>query len=536
MSVIKTSAEIRGDSNVNALVSKYFKSDVVKDIIRRQPLYDLIEPLSTDAIFKLVTAGAVATKYVVRFYSPEGKDVYDNYSKEEFKKYIDLIIVNKSFAKAFLVDLYMAQQDVMSDIMSKRKVVDMSEFAAELRNLKDSLPSERDDMKEFTTKLGELGAKLDSLSVKAEPGITPEVEASIGRSEEPKYVKLDSQLPLLKGTLEEDIDDWFFTIENYSKTRNIKDERKLLVFTPLFRGNALQIVKSMAREDNSSWAEFQRRMRQMHNPFSRQRQLRQKLRDCKLRNNFDEFIHNFRSIVNQIEGLPEKEIVFIFLDALTPKLRSEVLAKGSDTFEDAIRVASAFEDCYQEPTSSNYVRKVNYSKQFMQRNTGWDDQRKNEPSRNHQNKICYRCRKEGHIARDCYDKEPKQVNTVIEEERLERIFTCQTGSDSLIGTFGLVNENATTFCFDSGATSSVLSTNTANKIGIKILPSRTKVVLADNSTKYVVGKTERLTVDIQGRSCELSFLVMDHEDYDAILGLDWFTQTGAGIYPSEKNS
>jgi len=85
MSVIKTSAEIRGDSNVNALVSKYFKSDVVKDIIRRQPLYDLIEPLSTDAIFKLVTAGAVATKYVVRFYSPEGKDVYDNYSKEEFK-------------------------------------------------------------------------------------------------------------------------------------------------------------------------------------------------------------------------------------------------------------------------------------------------------------------------------------------------------------------------------------------------------------------------------------------------------------------
>jgi hypothetical protein len=69
------------------------------------------------------------------------------------------------------------------------------------------------------------------------------VEASIGRSEEPKYVKLDSQLPLLKGTLEEDIDDWFFTIGNYSKTRNIKDERKLLVF----RGNALQIVKSMAR-------------------------------------------------------------------------------------------------------------------------------------------------------------------------------------------------------------------------------------------------------------------------------------------------
>ena len=386
MSVIKTSAEIRGDSNVNALVSKYFKSDVVKDIIRRQPLYDLIEPLSTDAIFKLVTAGAVATKYVVRFYSPEGKDVYDNYSKEEFKKYIDLIIVNKSFAKAFLVDLYMARQDVMSDIMSKRKVVDMSEFAAELRNLKDSLPSERDDMKKFSTKLGELGAKLDSLSVKAEPGITPEVEASIGRSEEPKYVKLDSQLPLLKGTLEEDIDDWFFTIENYSKTRNIKDERKLLVFTPLFRGNALQIVKSMAREDNSSWAEFQRRMRQMHNPFSRQRQLRQKLRDCKLRNNFDEFIHNFRSIVNQIEGLPEKEIVFIFLDALTPKLRSEVLAKGSDTFEDAIRVASAFEDCYQEPTSSNYVRKV---KQFMQKNTGWDDQRKHEQSRNHQNKICY---------------------------------------------------------------------------------------------------------------------------------------------------
>ena len=35
-------------------------------------------------------------------------------------------------------------------------------------------------------------------------------------------------------------------------------------------------------------------------------------------------------------------------------------------------------------------------------------------------------------------------------------------------------------------------------------------------------------------SCKLELIVMNHGDHDALLGLDWFEKTGAGLFPAEK--
>ncbi|RNA12566.1 hypothetical protein BpHYR1_015521, partial [Brachionus plicatilis] len=56
-----------------------------------------------------------------------------------------------------------------------------------------------------------------------------------------------------------------------------------------------------------------------------------------------------------------------------------------------------------------------------------------------------------------------------------------------------------------------------------IFPSSSKIKTADNTISMVVGKTEKIKLDIQ-----------DHEDNDGLLGLDWFMQTGASLNPSQK--
>jgi hypothetical protein len=60
------------------------------------------------------------------------------------------------------------------------------------------------------------------------------------------------------------------------------------------------------------------------------------------------------------------------------------------------------------------------------------------------------------------------------------------------------------------------------------------VKTADNTVSEVIGVTELMTVEIQGHICKLRYLVMDHEDQEVLLGLDWFIATGAALFPSER--
>ena len=66
--------------------------------------------------------------------------------------------------------------------------------------------------------------------------------------------------------------------------------------------------------------------------------------------------------------------------------------------------------------------------------------------------------------------------------------------------------------------------------------------MANKNVSKVVGVNELLSVEVEGHACQISFIIMDHEDHDALLGLDWFNETGACLclatktlaFPSEK--
>ena len=40
-------------------------------------------------------------------------------------------------------------------------------------------------------------------------------------------------------------------------------------------------------------------------------------------------------------------------------------------------------------------------------------------------------------------------------------------------------------------------------------------------------------MNVHGHVCQLQLLVTEHEDHDVLLGLNWFRETGAGIFPLE---
>ncbi|CAF0980328.1 unnamed protein product [Brachionus calyciflorus] len=224
-------------------------------------------------------------------------------------------------------------------------------------------------------------------------------------------------------------------------------------------------------------------------------------------------------------------------EALTPRVRAELESKNVETLNEALRLARVYNKGLgniASPLIVNYAR---------QRTEKWYPKTGNSPrykngydngdNANHQAEtrdkglICFRCKKPGHRIAQCRvkssygkinGKTTKRANLVEEckrsdsdsESKTEYVYTFDSGR--LLYVSGYVNEHRIKFVVDSGCTTSVISSRFVKKT--------------------VDGKTESLRVDIEGNVCELDFLVIDHEDNDGLLGLDWFMRTGASLIPS----
>ncbi len=66
------------------------------------------------------------------------------------------------------------------------------------------------------------------------------------------------------------------------------------------------------------------------------------------------------------------------------------------------------------------------------------------------------------------------------------------------------------------------------------MPSQTQIRSANNSVNTVVGITPPLTINVKNHVCNLQLLIMDLEQYDVLLGFNWFQATKAGLYPAQK--
>jgi predicted aspartyl protease len=163
------------------------------------------------------------------------------------------------------------------------------------------------------------------------------------------------------------------------------------------------------------------------------------------------------------------------------------------------------------------------------------------------NKIkCYKCDKIGHIAKNCNVKivsyvvpEGSDQTTSDLDHNNIPVFICQAlregRHETLLTVNGHLNGNKVSFAIDSGATMSILSYKTAEKLGIEAKESNFKIKMANSIITNAIGITDELEINIQGHYCRLQFLVINHEDNDALLGLDWLVMTEASINPSERS-
>ncbi|CAF0967703.1 unnamed protein product [Brachionus calyciflorus] len=225
-----------------------------------------------------------------------------------------------------------------------------------------------------------------------------------------------------------------------------------------------------------------------------QRHLRSELKNFKISLNFEHDVMKFLAIVIKIENMPEFELVWFFLEALNPGVRAELESKIEETLNEAIRLARVYTrglGSFALPTVVNYTRQrtdKRYPKNgnLPRYKSVHGNMNKNQPK--------------------VRDKEFK--NGDLDKCKMEYVYTCNSSNLLCVSGF---------------------------KYCLNLNDSRIKIKTANNSISKVDRKTDSLKVDIDGHVCDLEFLLIDHEDNDGLLGLDWFMRTGASLHPKMKN-
>ena len=148
------------------------------------------------------------TSYSVRFYSKTNEPVYVKLRREEFQEYLD-----KAFkaGKYFLADLSEWQQESLIKMVDENPY-DTSRLENMIADMTKVLPADssedvKNKLEELVTEMGKLSDKIKTSDDETSLKLGPMLERN-------KTYKLDSQLPILKGTQDDNIEDWFFTVEN----------------------------------------------------------------------------------------------------------------------------------------------------------------------------------------------------------------------------------------------------------------------------------------------------------------------------------
>ena len=97
-----------------------------------------------------------------------------------------------------------------------------------------------------------------------------------------------------------------------------------------------------------------------------------------------------------------------------------------------------------------------------------------------------------------------------------------------------INDERVGVVFDTAAECSLISKDSANKLGLNILKSSTKIDDSNGGSSSVVGTVGEQTIELEGTSAKVELTVTNIKNVDILLGLDWFAQIKVIIVPASR--
>ncbi|RNA43189.1 transposon Ty3-I Gag-Pol poly [Brachionus plicatilis] len=361
-------------------------------------------------------------------------------------------------------------------------------------------------------------------------------------------------VPIFKGNKKEDLDNWFFKVEQSFENDGIGRDLWLKYANFYLDESALHNYRNIIEEfPQTDWDEFDKKSR-----------LRDQITNIKQTSNFDDYLNRFRNIAGQLNEISQEFKMQCFINGLQPKTKTYVKLQNPKTFEDAIDMT----------TRSEEVLGYNNQKVMMSAKTHNRDK----------SLVCRNCKKVGHIAKECrskkngsksndnktptgnykqhasnnynrhgtensrngkkYQKKSFMVEVKKDDPDLQNIISKYETKAYMLryeqsDFFGAkhvklldvpanVDNNSVTGILDTGSTTSVISKDLVDRLGIKYEKPEYSIIMASGRKELPIGLTKPIKLTIFGKTAYVRCPKTNLQD-NILVGLDWFNETGVII-------
>ena len=381
-------------------------------------------------------------------------------------------------------------------------------------------------------------------------------------------------LPKYSGDPNEDIEEWFYSLERYFEKAETPDD-ELVDFAEDFLTGSAKVAFRSLNAQHLNWKSFKTVFLEWFQPADYQAILRNKLIKLQQTNKIQDYIHEFDSITNNIKNMAEEDKITYFIRGLKPLTAGFVKQSKCKTLMDAKKEALSADNNFggylqSRPNNqqNNFKNNAfNYNRQTTQvsnshnqrndcnknnnnsnnsnnNNNNSSNNNKNNNNKTNNNNKCFKCGNTYHPGLKCSEAKAKKAETInlarlsSQKESNDKAKTNnktnnQSASDShkiynsitlnmrqkLLKVQAQINRVELDCVLDTGATKSVISEEIVNKYNIPIKKANTNITLA-NGEQVQAQTTELLPVIIKGRYCELSFVILPNRNINVLIGLD----------------
>ena len=261
----------------------------------------------------------------------------------------------------------------------------------EIEDFKTKVASANETILELERKIGQ---QVESASTLYGHTTLESVNTTSSTSSFKGAYKLDAKTPVFHSRIDEDVDKWLIRIEASLTFANVPQSLWITATYNYVEGIALEMVIA-AKKDNQTWDSFKERMIETFRPVNKKYDLRARLLKLKDVDNFDKYLHDFRTLENQIplEELSKIDRFTCFMSGLRSKTRGEILRLGVKTLEEAIKTANQLNaERNQDKGLSGQLNYLKVQKKGFKKPIGSSDR---------SNIVCHRCNRKGHMKKDC---------------------------------------------------------------------------------------------------------------------------------------
>ncbi|KAE8705397.1 cytochrome P450 78A7-like [Hibiscus syriacus] len=300
----------------------------------------------------------------------------------------------------------------------------------------------------------------------------------------------------------------------------------------------------------ATWGEFQAEFKEQFYPEYVEDEARSKLRRLKQEGSLREHVRKFVEVSLQVPSLSEEDGFFTFMDGLKPWAKNELRRRGVKDLSTALTTAESVIELGVKSVDSKPKPKFRGSSGDRDRasRSDRDSSGSGRPSNSkHLDKKdkpviqCYNCKGQGHLARDCPQKNKLSA---IKEKDGEESETLKLSS--ILSTMevkkgrkkkGLmfVDVNVAgqklSALVDTGASELFMSEPIAKKLGLHVEKANGSIKTMNAEEVPIAGVAKGIELTVGGWSGKETIKVIPLDDFDFVLGLSFLDRINAFPVP-----